>query len=142
MDCCGGGTVLLYSCSGAADVGCIADRVTRALSREKVGRMTCLSGVGARLSGFIASAQGADRNIVIDGCPIACAQKGLEAIGVVPEVYNLANYGCKKGDTPISDELIEELTLKLKEDIMNKSLSLSSAADTQGTGGCSCSGNC
>jgi len=140
MDCCGGGTVLLYSCSGSADVGCIADRVTRILSKEKVGRMTCLAGVGARLSGFIASAQGADRNIVIDGCPVACAQKGLEAIGVTPEVYNLSNYGCQKGSTPVNDELVEEIALRIKNDIVNyKPVGV---VISEGSEGCSCGGNC
>lgn len=139
MDCCGGGTVLLYSCSGAADVGCIADKVTRILAKEKVGKMTCLAGVGARLSGFVVSAQGADRNIVIDGCPIACAQKGLEAIGVQPESYNLANYGLKKGETPVSEELAQEIAMKIKEDIANVRMSLVKDADSEG--GCSC-GSC
>lgn len=139
MDCCGGGTVLLYSCSGAADVGCIADRVVRILSKEKIGKMTCLAGVGARLSGFIASAQGADRNIVIDGCPIACAQKGLEAIGVTPEVYNLAHYGCQKGSTAVNDELVEEIAMRIKNDIVNSTPTM--AVKEEGSDGCSC-GNC
>lgn len=136
MDCCGSGRVLLYSCSGSADVGYIADRVTRVLSKEKVGRMTCLAGVGARLSGFIASAQGADRNIVIDGCPIACAQKGLEAIGVIPEVYNLANYGYKKGETPVTEQIIEAIAQQIKNDIMNNKTMV---VEAEGSGGCSCS---
>ncbi|MGQ9843057.1 MAG: putative zinc-binding protein [Spirochaetota bacterium] len=139
MDCCGGGTVLLYSCSGAADVGCVADRVTRILSKEKVGKMTCLAGVGAQLSGFIASAQGADRNIVIDGCPISCAQKGLQTIGVQPESYNLANYGLKKGKTPVLDELVEEIAIKIKEDILRVRISLVGENDSEGA--CSCN-NC
>jgi uncharacterized metal-binding protein len=138
MDCCGGGTVLLYSCSGSADVGCIADRVTRILAKEKVGKMTCLAGVGARLSGFVVSAQGADRNIVIDGCPIACAQKGLEAIGVQPESYNLANYGLKKGETPVTDELVQEIAMKIKEDIISNKMSL---VEEDSSGGCLCN-NC
>ena len=56
---------LLYACSGAADVGQIADLVVRQLSREEWGGMSCLSGIGADLSGFIESAREAD-NIVID----------------------------------------------------------------------------
>lgn len=138
MDCCGG-TVLLYSCSGAADVGCIADRITRILSKEKIGKMTCLAGVGARLSGFIASAEGADRNIVIDGCPVACAQKGLQAIGIQPESYNLANYGLKKGETTFSEELVEEIAIRIKEDILRVRVSLVEKSDS--TAGCSCD-NC
>ena len=51
---------LLYACSGAADVGQIADLVARQLSKEKWGNMSCLAGIGADLSGFIESAREAD----------------------------------------------------------------------------------
>ena len=39
-ECCSGGTTLIYACSGAADVGEIADRVTRKLCDEGYARMT------------------------------------------------------------------------------------------------------
>ena len=46
-DCCGGETKLIYACSGAANVGEIADRVARKLSSEENYLMSCLAGVGA-----------------------------------------------------------------------------------------------
>jgi uncharacterized metal-binding protein len=39
-ECCGGGTKLIYACSGAADVGEIADRVARKLRADGVARMS------------------------------------------------------------------------------------------------------
>ena len=84
-DCCKGETKLIYACSGAADVGEIADRVVRKLRSEGDFLMTCLAGVGAGLSGYVQSAKGADANITIDGCPVACARKTLERIGVTPK---------------------------------------------------------
>lgn len=70
VECCGTATKLIYACSGSADVGEIADRVTRKLRNEGYAKMTCLAGVGAGLSGYVQSAKGADENITIDGCPM------------------------------------------------------------------------
>jgi len=114
-ECCEGGTRLIYSCAGSADVGEIADRVTRRLRDEGYSRMTCLAGIGAGLSGFVQSAVGADENITIDGCPIACARKSLERIGVKPTSYILTDFGLKKHETPITDEIIEEVFEKIKK---------------------------
>ena len=72
---------MVYACSGAADVGQIADLIARRLSREEWAGMSCLSGIGADLSGFIESAREAD-NIVIDGCPVGCGRKMFEARGL------------------------------------------------------------
>jgi uncharacterized metal-binding protein len=42
---------------------------------EGFGTMTCLASIGAHLSGFVESAKGADENITIDSCPVACGKK-------------------------------------------------------------------
>ncbi len=55
-ECCTDGTRLIYSCSGASNVGEIADRVARKLRSEGLCRMTCLASIGAHLSGFVESA--------------------------------------------------------------------------------------
>jgi uncharacterized metal-binding protein len=47
VECCEYVTKLIYSCSGASNVGEIADRVARKLRAEGLGRMTCLASIGA-----------------------------------------------------------------------------------------------
>jgi uncharacterized metal-binding protein len=106
---------LLYPCSGAADVGELADRAVRKLWKEGFGQKTCLAGVGGDISGFVQSAKGADVNITVDGCPIACARKGLERIGVKPVSIMLADLGYKKGESPVSEENIEKIAGAVKE---------------------------
>lgn len=113
-DCCSNGTVLLYPCSGASDVGELADRAVRKLWKEGFATKTCLAGVGADISGFIASAKGADVNIVVDGCPIACARKCLERIGVTPIAIMLADLGYKKGQSAVSEEAIARVADEIK----------------------------
>ena len=135
-DCCSGGTRLLYTCSGSADVGMLADLAGRKLRDKGYARMTCLAGVGAGLAGFIASAQGADKNITIDGCPQACARKSLERIGVSPFSYILTDMGCEKGATQVTEDLV----LSITENIMAEGKASSiSGRDSEG---CGCNGNC
>jgi len=114
--CCEGSTRLIYTCSGAADVGEIADRVVRRLRDEGYARMTCLAGIGADLSGFVQSAKGADENITVDGCSIACARKSLERIGVTPTSYILTDMGLEKHETPVTEEIIDKTFQKIKKD--------------------------
>jgi len=66
-------TNLIYACSGAADVGEIADQVARRLRAEGFTKMTCLAGIGAGLQNYVQSAKDSDVNIAIDGC--SCSGK-------------------------------------------------------------------
>jgi uncharacterized metal-binding protein len=67
--------VLLYACSGAANVGEIADKAARELMFAGAGAMSCLAGLGGDVQGLVQSARDADVNLVIDGCPMDCAKK-------------------------------------------------------------------
>jgi uncharacterized metal-binding protein len=130
-DCCSGGVKLLYSCSGAADVGQIADQVSRRLRDKGFARLTCLAGIGADLSGFVESARGADVNITIDGCGTMCAKKALERIGVSATSFVLTDFGIEKGKTPFTEKIVADLS----DRIMGQGSPISEAK----TSGCSCS---
>lgn len=136
-DCCGGGIKLIYACSGAADVGEIADRVVRKLRGEGFSRMTCLAGVAAGLSGYVQSAKGAGENITVDGCGVACAKKTLERIGVAPTSYILTELGLIKGESPVSGKIVALMCEKIK-----KAGSSKTKIDPAMTGGCDCGGKC
>ncbi|MGA7077030.1 MAG: putative zinc-binding protein [Halobacteriota archaeon] len=114
-NCCSTGTTLLYTCSGASDVGELADRAVRKLWQEGFAQKTCLAGVGADISSFVSSAKGADVNITVDGCPTACARKCLERIGVKPVSIMLADRGFKKGESPVTQEAIDRAAEIVKE---------------------------
>lgn len=62
-----GPTALVYSCSGAADVGEIADRAAGLLDTEEKAWMSCLAGIGGRASGLLANAAAAPLLVAIDG---------------------------------------------------------------------------
>lgn len=93
-----GGQTLIYACSGASDVGELADRSARRLAADGIGRMTCLAGVGSKANGFIAMAAEASRLLVIDGCPQECAKKTIEAAGFQEAIHmRLDSLGSEKG---------------------------------------------
>ena len=134
-ECCGGGkTRLVYACSGCSNVGEIADKTARTLSKEGFGKMTCLAGIGGHVSGFVESAKGADEALVIDGCPVACGRKSLEHIGVTPKSYVLTEMGLVKGKTQVTEEVVNEMAHKIKgEKRVVKVL-----GDQPGNGDCCC----
>ena len=107
---CTEGPKLIFPCSGSADVGEIADRASRKLSREGVGNMFCLAGIGGGVSGMIESAKGASRVLAIDGCPIDCGRKTLEKAGINNFVHlRVTDHGMKKGQSPVTDENVNSI---------------------------------
>jgi uncharacterized metal-binding protein len=136
-DCCNTETKLIYACSGAADVGEIADRVARKLRAEGVAKMSCITGIGAGLSGYVQSAKGVDVNITIDGCSVACAKKTLENIGLTPASYILTDMGLVKGDTPVAEKIIAQMCEKIKSANGKQSPPMQIGAS-----GCCCGGKC
>lgn len=76
-------TVLLYACSGGANVAEVADRAARQLTSEGAGSMFCLAGIGAGIPDMIQKAREADVNLVIDGCPMDCGKKVFDKAGLI-----------------------------------------------------------
>ena len=107
---CGTAPKLIYPCSGSADVGALADLAARQLSRDGSGKMSCLAGIGGRVSGFLASTESAAKILVIDGCPLNCAQKTLELAGFSGfEHLCLADIGFQKGQSPATPENVAKV---------------------------------
>jgi len=107
---CTEGPKLIFSCSGAADVGSIADRASRKISQEGIGNMFCLAGIGGGVSGIIESAKAASQILAIDGCPIDCAKKTLEKAGINDFVHlRVTDHGMKKGGSPVTEKNIDSI---------------------------------
>jgi len=75
-------TVLLYACSGGANVAEISDRAARELMFTDQGTMFCLAGLGADIQAMVLTARDADLNLVIDGCPMDCAKNIFDRHGL------------------------------------------------------------
>ncbi len=78
-DCCQTTvTTMILACSGGSNVGQLSNQVAIELTQEGFGKLSCLAGVGAHLSGFVQSARDIDALVVIDGCSMGCAKAVLE----------------------------------------------------------------
>ncbi len=100
--------VLVFSCSGAADVGELSDRVGRKMAKCAQAKMFCLAGIGAHVPGMIESAKAGKKLVCIDGCAVACARKTLEHAGFKPIAFNLRDMGFEKGKTAVNDDSIDK----------------------------------
>ena len=109
--CCVTAPKLIFPCSGASDVGEITDRAARKLTRDGIGRMYCLAGIGGRVENILESTKGASKILVIDGCSSDCARNTLLQAGFKEfEHLRLTDVGMEKGKSPVSEELIEQVS--------------------------------
>ena len=98
---------VVYACSGCSDAGEIADRVARQLTRDGSAQMSCLAGIGGRVKSLVATAENAQRILVVDGCPLNCARRTLELAGFKSfDHLELHKIGIRKGSAPVTDGLI------------------------------------
>lgn len=112
---CGNAPKFVFSCSGAADVGEVADQAARQVSREGAIKMFCLAGIGGRVSGIVKSTEAASLIVAVDGCPLNCARKTLEEAGINNFKHiQLHELGLKKGESPASQENIHTVATTIK----------------------------
>jgi len=108
---------IVYSCSGCADVGELADQVCRKLRKDGYAKSSgsCLAGIGAGFTSFIDAAKAVETVVTIDGCPVGCAKKIIENIGIAPHSIFLTEMGVVKGQTVVTTELVNQMTQAISE---------------------------
>jgi uncharacterized metal-binding protein len=118
---CGSKPKLIFPCSGASDVGEIADRAARKMTGDGAGKMYCLAGIGGRVSGIMASTAAADVILAIDGCAHDCARNTLEQAGFRGFLHlRLSDIGLAKGKTPATEERVAAVAAKGAEKLAGK----------------------
>ena len=70
---------LIFCCSGASNVGILSFQAAIRLAQEGFGAFSCIAGIGSRNPPMIRAAKSAGERVVIDGCPIGCARKIMDA---------------------------------------------------------------
>lgn len=114
---CGLANVAIFPCVGASNVGQISNKIAIELEKQNIGNLMCTVGIGARVPGLMKSAEGSDRIIAIDGCPVNCASKTLELAGFkVDRHIIISELGIKKNkDKNLNDNDISEALEKTLE---------------------------
>ena len=95
---------LVFACSGAADVGAVADRAARKLARTGKGKMFCTVGLGGKVEPILETTREASRILAIDGCPLDCTKRTLAEAGFEECLHlRVTDLGMVKGKTEISE---------------------------------------
>ena len=90
QECCAvKNEIMILACSGASNLGQLANQAAVELTREGFGRMSCLAAIGAHLDNFVQSAKNVPTLVTIDGCPVSCARHALEHAGISLQTYVL-----------------------------------------------------
>ena len=101
---------LIFACSGGADVGHLSDIAARKMMKDGCGKMFCLAGVGGDVEGILKTTRDADKILAIDGCPVDCARKSLERVGITDfSHFQVTALGFEKGKTAVDDAAIQKV---------------------------------
>jgi uncharacterized metal-binding protein len=107
---------LIFACSGASDLGRISDLAARTLTKEGIGKMYCLAGIGGRVGGIIENTKSASRIFAIDSCDQDCAKKCLELAGFNQvDHLRLQDLGMEKGKTPVTKKTISLVADRVRQ---------------------------
>ena len=113
---CSGGPTLIFSCSGAADVGEISDKAARKLSKEGTGAMFCLAGLGGNVEPIVKKTESASKILAIDGCTLDCVKSCLKNAGFNDFIHlRVTDLGMEKGKSPAIEENINKVSVKAAE---------------------------
>jgi len=98
-------SVLIFSCSGAANVGEIADEACRRLMFDGRGEMYCLNGLGGRIEEFAEKTRAADVVLLVDGCDKDCGKHIMQQCGIEGYKYvRVTDLGIEKAKPKRAEE--------------------------------------
>jgi uncharacterized metal-binding protein len=108
---------MILACSGGSNVGQLANQAAVELTQEGFGKLFCLAGVGAHLSGFVQSARDIPNLVAIDGCEIGCTKVVLKQADVPLRSYLvITDLGIGKNkDMNLKREEIDRVKQAVKE---------------------------
>lgn len=118
QECCApNANTMILACSGASNLGQLSNQAAVELAREGFGKMFCLAGVGAHLSGFVQSAKDVPAMVAIDGCQVACARRILEHAEIPLKAHvAISDLGIEKSmDTNLKREEVDRVKAAVKE---------------------------
>jgi len=89
---------IIFPCAGQANVGQLTNLAALQLTEEGYGNIACAALLSIGAENLVANAKNADEVVVLDGCPMRCAQKIAESQGVtVGQHLIMTELGIAKG---------------------------------------------
>lgn len=129
--------VMILACAGGSNVGQLSNHAAVELTREGFGKLFCLAGIGAHVSGFVQSARDIPHLVVIDGCEVACAKGVLDQAEVPVRNYLvITELGLEKNKNL---ELVRAEVDQVKQAVRDLCDQSASTGVMTSSEGCSCS---
>lgn len=69
----------IFCCSGASNVGLLSFQTAIRLAQEGFGSFSCIAGIGSGNQPIIRAAKSVGECVLIDGCPVGCGKKIMDA---------------------------------------------------------------
>lgn len=113
--------IMVFACSGGgANVGQISNSAALEITRKGKAKMYCLAGLGGHVPGIIEAAKQARKVIVVDGCPVSCAKKMVEHVGIdISDYIIVTEEGIEKtpGRFEITGEEVQRIARQIESAI-------------------------
>jgi len=102
--------IAIIACSGASNTGAYSDLVARKLMQSGKAKMLCLARFSVDKKFAVKSKEEVRKVVVLDGCPINCAELTMKQNGIEQFVHiNTTDFGIEKGQTPVTEEKVDEI---------------------------------
>lgn len=89
---------IIFPCSGVANVGQITNLASIQLAEEGYGSPSCIALLATGAESLIGSVKSVDEVLILDGCPVLCAKKIAEQMGIaVAQHIVVTRLGIEKG---------------------------------------------
>ncbi|MFZ1896599.1 putative zinc-binding protein [Methanoregula sp.] len=136
---------IIFPCAGQANVGQLTNFAALQLTEEGYGSIACAALLATGAENLIANAMNADEVVILDGCPMLCAQKIANAQGIpVGQHLIVTDLGITKGPSKsYTAEDIEKIVSACWKGEGRKKEAAKSGKKTGGkNNGCGCGGTC
>lgn len=116
---CSSSDVRVVACSGACNVGQIANQAAVNLSKEGAAGFFCLAAVAAHIKAMVKAAREAGMMISIDGCPVQCAAKTLQHLDIEPAIQIIVTeLGIEKTqELAVDQDICSKVVEQVKEEL-------------------------
>jgi len=105
----------VVACSGASNTGEYSDVAARKLKETGQANMLCLARFSVDEKFAEKSKSEIDKLVVLDGCPINCAELTMKNAGIWDFIHiNTTDLGIEKGKTPVVENKITEIVNHIK----------------------------
>ncbi|GAB6187433.1 putative zinc-binding protein [Thermopirellula anaerolimosa] len=101
---------IVLTCSGASNLGRMADLAARKMTADGIAQMSCLAGVAGGVQMMLDALAAAPAVLVLDGCDYECGRKVMEKAGYTDfHQLRLDQMGMKRGETPVTGENVQRV---------------------------------